>query len=240
MFIRKVLFIAIFLWTSLTPLHLCAEEIWKIASLNWQPYAGDTISKQGSSIEILRKLLKTEGITLVVEFYPWNRSKHLVQVNTEYIGIFPAWPEDGFNGSIISPAIDWSEISVMKRKGSEINFKDIDDLFDKYSVGVVQSYLYPKVFDDAIKNHPESVEAASSELSLLKKLSVGRGDVAITDPKVMHYLAKKHGISNVEVVKHIMKKELVIIFRDDNENKKRLELITTLLNNREKMSNIPF
>jgi polar amino acid transport system substrate-binding protein len=208
-----------------------AEETWKIASLKWGPYAEPDIVNQGSSIQKLRKLLAKENITLIVEFFPWNRAKKLVESNHDYIGIFPAWPEDVFDGAIISPAIDWSEIAIVKVSDQVINVESIDDLFKKHSVGIVRTYKYPKVIDDAIKKYPHHVETASNELSLLKKLLVGRGEVAITDPNVMQYLAQKEGAINIEIVSSIMKKELVLAFRDDEENRTRLKKLVSLLKN---------
>ena len=105
----------------------------------------------------------------------------------------------------------------------------IDELFEKYSVGIVRTYTYPKDIDEAIKKYPHHVEGAPNELSLLNKLSVGRGDVVITDPQVIQYLAKKEGIFNIETVKVVMKKELVLAFRDDEENRIRLKLLAKLL-----------
>ena len=149
-----------------------AQETWKIASLKWGPYAEPELPDQGSSIQKLRELLKKENITLIVEFYPWTRAKKLVESNSDYVGIFPAWPEDVFDGAIISPAVDWSEISILKVSEHEVNFDTIDELFEKYSVGIVRTYKYPKVIDDAIRKYPHHVESALNELSLLKKLLV--------------------------------------------------------------------
>ena len=209
------------------------EDTWKIASLKWGPYADSEIANQGSSILKLRELLKKEDITLIVEFFPWVRAKRLVETSSEYVGIFPAWPEDVFDGAIISPAVDWSEIAILKLSEQVVSFESIDELFEKYSVGIVRTYTYPKDIDEAIKKYPHHVEGAPNELSLLNKLSVGRGDVVITDPQVIQYLAKKEGIFNIETVKVVMKKELVLAFRDDEENRIRLKLLAKLLKNSE-------
>jgi polar amino acid transport system substrate-binding protein len=206
-----------------------AGETWKIASLSWPPYAAPEIENQGSSIHKLRELLKKEDITLIVEFFPWKRAKKLVSNNNEYVGIFPAWPEDSFDGAIVSSAVDWSEISVLKLKEETVTFDSIEQLFKKYYVGVVGSYIYPKVIDDAMKKHYQHVDAALNELLLLKKLAKGRGKAAITDPNVMLYLAEQEGISNIETVSSIVKKELVVAFRDDEMNRKRLKLLERLL-----------
>jgi len=222
----KIIFIFfIFIFSS----NSYAGETWKIASLSWPPYAASEIEGQGSSIHKLRELLKKEDITLIVEFYPWKRAKRIVATNNEYVGIFPAWPEDSFEGAIISSAVDWSEISVLKLKEEIVTFESIEQLFKKYWVGVVGSYIYPKEISDAMGKHPQHVDSALNELLLLKKLVKGRDNAAITDPNVMFYLADKEGISNVEIVSSLGKKELVLAFRDDEMNRERLNVLERLL-----------
>jgi polar amino acid transport system substrate-binding protein len=225
MLVNKLVLVFIVTFVS----NLYAGETWKIASLNWEPYAGSQLINQGSSIQKLRELLKKEDITLIVEFFPWKRAKQLVKNNSEYMAIFPAWPEDVFPDSILSPAVDWSEIAILKRAQQELSFNSIDELFKKYSVGVVSTYIYPPVFEDAIETYPHHAESAPNELSLLKKLAFGRQHSAITDPNVMFYFAAREGISNLEVVNIVMEKELVLALRDDKENRRRLKIITKLL-----------
>lgn len=43
------------------------------------------------------------------------------------------------------------------------------------------------------------------------------------------YLAARNGIYNVETVKGVMKKKLVVAFRDDEDNKDRFNLFRKLL-----------
>lgn len=208
------------------------EETWKIASLSWPPYSGPELAHQGSSIKTLTELLKKENITLIVEFYPWQRAKYLVQTDPEYLGIFPAWPEDIFEKALISPVIEWSDIAILKSHQQRLEFDSIDDLLKKYPVGVVSTYTYPKVFDDAFKKYPHHVEYAPNEHSLLMKLVTGRSMAAITDPKVMNHLAKQEGINELDAIL-VMKKELVLAFRDDEENRRRLKILTQLLKHAE-------
>jgi len=217
------------LFTALLAFNLPAQEIWKVTSLDWEPYSGSALAYQGRSVEKLRQLLAQAGITLVVEFYPWNRAKLLAQNNQEYVGAFPAWPEDVFDNALVSLPVDWSEIAVLKGNASEVSFDSVEELFQKYSVGVVSTYIYPEVITDAMKKYPNYVDGASNEVTLLKKLATGRNQVAITDPKVMLFLAKRYGIDNIEYVKKITDKELVLAFRDDEENRRRLKLLNRLL-----------
>jgi polar amino acid transport system substrate-binding protein len=227
-FINNLFIVIMIITGSVVVYKAEAKEVWVITSLNWQPYSGAEIMNQGNSIQKLRSILKKEKIELLVEFHPWKRSQAKAK-SKEYIGYFPAWPEEVYEGFIASRVIDWSDIAVMKQSNNSVVFKDIDELFQKYKVGVVRTYTYPKAIEDAMKKYPHNVDSTMSEVSLLKKLSSGRHPVAITDPNVMKYLAEKEGIANIELVKHITKKELVLALRDDADNKPRIALLKKLL-----------
>ncbi|MDF2177030.1 transporter substrate-binding domain-containing protein [Aliiglaciecola sp. CAU 1673] len=205
-----------------------AEETWKITSLNWEPYSGATLSNQGNAIQKLREVLKAEGINLIVEFYPWARAKALAETN-DYVGFFPAWPEEVEQGFVASNAVDWSEIGVMRNKAQEVSFSTVDELFSKYKVGLVKTYVYPEDITKAMEKYKGKVDEAPDENSLLKKLSTGRHPAAITDPTVMMYLAQQQGTDNVEPVQVLTKKELVVAFRDGEDNKARIALLNKLL-----------
>ncbi|MCP3925828.1 MAG: transporter substrate-binding domain-containing protein [Desulfobacterales bacterium] len=208
-----------------------AEETWKITSLDWQPYSGAKMTNQGNSIQKLREILKKNGIRLLVEFYPWKRAQYLAK-KKGYIGYFPAWPEEVTEGFIASSPADWSELKVIKRSEDKVTFKSFDDLFKNYKVGFVKTYVYPKVINDAIKKYPHNINKSPNEIALLKKLSYGRYPAAITDPNVMLYLAEQQGITNIEPLNQIViKKELVIALRFDNENAKRIKLLKKFLKN---------
>ncbi len=208
-----------------------AEETWKITSLDWQPYSGAKLSNQGNSIQKLREILKKNGIRLLVEFYPWKRAQHLAK-KKGYLGYFPAWNEEVTKGFIASPPVDWSELKAIRRTEDTVNFKSFDELFKKYKVGYVKTYVYPKIISDAIKKYPHHINKSPNEVALLKKLSYGRYPVAITDPNVMLYLAEQEGITNIEPLEQIViTKALVIALRFDSENAKRIKLMKKILKN---------
>lgn len=220
--------LSLFVLFTFSPVH--AEEVWKITSLNWEPYSGAEMASQGNSIQKLREVLKKEGIRLVVEFYPWARAQHLAATK-EYVGFFPAWPEEVGEGFVGSSPVDWSEIGLLKRSGETVTFQNMDELFRNYKVGLVGTYTYPKEIEDAAQKYPANADRAPHEVSLLQKLSQKRHPVAITDPNVMMFLAEKNGIHNVEPVQVLMKKELVVAFRNGEDNKARRQLLEKILKN---------
>jgi len=226
--VKRMLFTVFFLFVTVFS-YSHAEETWKITSLNWEPYSGDSLTSQGNSVQKLRESLRKKGIRLLVEFYPWLRAQRKATTN-EFIGYFPAWPEEVAEGFIASSIVDWSEVGLLKKKGSIIHFDNFEHLFQKHNVGFVKTYIYPKEIDVALKKYPAKADGSPNELSLLKKLSTGRMEVAITDPNVMLYLAEKEGIDCIEVIKIIMQKELVVALRNDEENKHRIKILNKILN----------
>lgn len=217
---------ALLLTVSLT-VGAQAQEVWKITSLDWQPYSGSDMASQGNSIQKLKDLLQKEGIELKVEFYPWTRAQKLA-ATPEYVGYFPAWPEEVTEGFTASEPVDWSEIAVLTYKGSGLQWNGVDALFGEM-VGIVGTYTYPQNIMAAASKNPANVDKASNEVALLKKLSGKRFRAAITDPAVMLYMASKQGIDNVEPLKVLEKKPLVVAFRNGADNTKRMELLKKLL-----------
>ncbi|WP_147822445.1 transporter substrate-binding domain-containing protein [Salidesulfovibrio onnuriiensis] len=224
---KLVLTISMLLLVSFLAPGASAQEVWKITSLDWQPYSGSDMASQGNSIQKLRDLLQKEGIELKVEFYPWARAQKLAST-ADYVGYFPAWPEEVTEGFTASEPVDWSEIGVLTYKGSGLQWSGVDALFGEM-VGLVGTYTYPQNITAAAAKNPANVDKASNEVALLKKLSGKRFRAAITDPAVMLYLASKEGIDNIETLKVLEKKALVVAFRNGADNKKRMELLKKLL-----------
>ena len=115
------------------------------------------------------------------------------------------------------------------KKGDKPDFTDLDSLFRKYRIGIVSTYVYPDGIDKYIKKYHENIDTAPNEVSLLKKLRFGRNHAAITDPSVMKYFAEQLRMKGFETVEMIMKKELVIAMRDDDENRERIMLLEKIL-----------
>ena len=204
-----------------------AGNVWKITSLDWPPYSDSNMLSQGNSIQKLRTLLKKEGIELIVEFYPWARAQDIAR-GEDYVGYFPAWPEEICEGFIASPPVDWSDIGVLTYMNSGLEWTNLEDLFND-KIGLISTYTYPESITKLAQARPQNVDPTPNEMSLLKKLSAKRLKSAITDPTVMHYLAEKEGIGNIKTVKLLGKKALIIAFRNNPDTLKKLELLQKLL-----------
>lgn len=205
------------------------SETWKIAAPSWQPYAGPDLPNQGIAVERLRAILHQAGIGLEVEFYPWLRAQRQAQ-KPGYIGYFPVWHEEVTDGFVASPAVAWSSVAITKRPQSDVQFDSLDQLFEDYSVGMIDLCNYPSELETLAQRHKGNVFGTNSELLLLKKLNASRHEVAISDPKVMNFLAKKHGLPQAQTIKTLYDKPLIIALRDAQDNQANIKRINTLFN----------
>ncbi len=208
---------------------MAIAETWRITSLDWQPYSGSDMEDQGKSITLLRDILARNNIKLIVEFYPWKRAQNLAKTQ-KYVGYFPAWPEEVAKGFTASPPVDWSYIGIMTYKGSNLIWESIEKLYENHKVITIETYIYPKEIEDAMKRFPGNVIGSPNETLCSKMLGRKRAKAAITDPNVMLYSAKKAGVTNIEILKNnLQKKALVIALRNDDASKERIEFLNKII-----------
>lgn len=226
--LKRVYYCIVVVMVLITPRLVIAEEVWRIASLNWEPYSGDQLPQQGASIQVLRALLKPHGIRLEVDFYPWRRAQMMAH-DEYYVGYYPAWPSEVHAGFVGSAAIDYSHLAIVKRSDSEVRFSSLDSLFRDYRIGLVKTYIYPQQITDMITKYPEQVIWAETERALIRKLSIGRHPVALTDPKVMRYQLEQEHLDNIELVRILEQTPLVLAFRNQKDNQARIRLMQQIV-----------
>jgi polar amino acid transport system substrate-binding protein len=226
---RKASILLALLGWTVSVAGVAAAEEWKFTSLDWEPYSGKELADQGSSVVLLKqKLEQALGVTVTVEFYPWKRAQALAKTQ-DYVGYFPAWPEEVQEGFAASPAVDRSKIAVLAMEASQLAPTSLDALFAEHKVGLVETYVYPDEVEAAKKAHPGQVDLSPDEAALVRKLAAGRLSAAITDPEVMRFVGAKEGVSGIAVVQILQEKDLVISLRDDAENRPRIERIREAL-----------
>ena len=220
-----------FILSTATSMDIAYGEsrVWRIASLQWQPYSGSDLVDEGRSIEVLRRLLAKADIELQVDFFPWKRAKDSAK-SKDYIGYFPAWPNEIEPGFVVSPIVDWSWISVVHHNAITVTEASLDQLFRDYRVAIISSYSYPEEIYTAAKTYPEHTFNISDEYSMLMMLSYQHVDIGITDGDVVRYYADKLGVRNVSTAFHLMRMPLVIALRDTPDNQRVIEEITLMLN----------
>ena len=203
-------------------------ETWRITSLEWPPYSGADLPDQGLAIKELRDNLEKQGITLKVDFFPWKRA--ILKARGEsYIGYYPAWPEEVEEGFTASKKVMDSQLYIFKNKDISERSTNMEYLFSKYKMGLVESYTYPNLISKYSNLYHLNVSYAKDELQLFTMLSAGRHSFAISDKKILDHYQSKKKFDNVHIVKKLMLKKLVIAVKNDKNTIKRLKLINYTL-----------
>ena len=51
----------------------------RLATLEWEPYIGQKMPDQGYCAALIRAAFATQGMTVDIQFYPWERALHLAR-----------------------------------------------------------------------------------------------------------------------------------------------------------------
>jgi ABC-type amino acid transport substrate-binding protein len=165
----------------------------RLASLEWAPYVGRDLPRQGYAAEVLRAACARHGVDVEIDFLPWARALLLAR-RGDYDGLFPEYydasREPEFRFSVPFPG---GPVGLYQRRDRGIRYRvdprvDLDAALRGlagYRIGVVRGYLNNPVFDAA--DYLQKEEAVSDAVNL-RKLYYGRVDLAFIDQRVADYL----------------------------------------------------
>jgi polar amino acid transport system substrate-binding protein len=176
------------LFALLFSFQTLATETWKVASLDWKPYSGESLREGGIGIVILRAALKAEGVDLVVEFYPWSRAIQKAR-DPAYAGLYPAWNEDILGRFIKSPALFKSPVGFVEPRNKPLVWSKLEDLKGK-TIGIVQDYGNTHEFNVLVKKGVIKTEVVVSDVLNIRKVAAGRINGAYIDLNNLNYLLK--------------------------------------------------
>ncbi len=194
MIIKILFFVGLILFLIL-PAH--SKTTITLTTLDWEPYIGQSLKKQGYVAEIIRESYKRSGYLVKLKFTPWSRTVNLAKIG-QVDGYFPEYYADGIKTfAMFSEPFKGGPMGFFKQKKSNIEFQTLQDL-KPYKIGIVRDYVNTKEFDEADYLFKEPV---SNDLINLKKLIGGRIDLIIADQFVGMYLMDKYslkGRDNIE------------------------------------------
>ncbi|WP_396588145.1 hypothetical protein [Bermanella sp. R86510] len=196
------------------------DNIWRIASLEWPPYAGKDLPQQGHAIAALRRLLAQHDIALEVEFHQWSYSQKLAR-SDDYIGYYPAWPEEVKDGFFASLPIEWSLLGVVQFEENRRQYSDLSELFAQHRVGLVADYVYPEWVN---KLANDATLYARDEAHLARLLESKTIDAALTDPFVFSEYAKRLNLGKI-YADILEEKPLVLAVSDTAKNRVKLKIL---------------
>ncbi|GAB6095528.1 transporter substrate-binding domain-containing protein [Desulfatiferula olefinivorans] len=187
----------LFVMMSVSPAY-CAEPI-KLASLNWEPYIGESLTSQGYVAELVSEAFKRSGFDVEITYLPWARVVKLSEDGV-YDGYLPEYYSDSLNEKfLVSDPLPGGPLGLFKRKESVIPFKGLEDL-KPFRIGVVRGYINTAEFDAADYLNKDE---ATDDLQNFKKLLKKRVDLVVSDQYVGIYTIKNHMPDALNLVEFI-------------------------------------
>lgn len=202
-----------------------SKKVIKLATLDWPPYIGKDICKQGWVMQSAIAVLHHLGYRAEVSFYPWARSMKLVESGKADI-LFPEYfigpeaPSDVFNGTrrldhlVLSEKFGWGPIAFIKRKNYDLShFTNLKSLVNEH-IGVVRGYQNTPEFDRMMDMGSFKIIEALNDLHNVKLLLNHRVNLIIGDPTVIELdiknsdlpdKDKKTMLAQIEIVDPIVK-----------------------------------
>lgn len=201
-----------------------ADKKLALATLEWQPYIGKDICRQGWVMQSTIALLHSIGYAAEVTFYPWARAMSTVESGKADI-LFPEYyiepeaPSDVFGSTrrldhlILSDVFGFGPIAFIKRRGFDMgHYHSLNSLVNE-SIGVVRGYQNTPEFDRLMDVGTFKVVEAVDDMQNLKLLLNNRVNLIIGDPKVIisdiknsnaSEADKKAILENIKVVEPII------------------------------------
>lgn len=196
-----------------------------ITTLDWAPYIGAKICKQGWVQQLTVALLASKGYEVKSQFLPWART--IVNAETGKAAIlYPEYfidkdaPSDVHKGSkrldhlVLSKKFPGGPIAFMARKGYRGKFKGDLKALKGEKIGVVRGYQNTPDFDKLMDEGFFNISQATDDYMNVKKLLGGRINYIIGDPSVIRYSVantaslnkskKSEMLAGIETVKPVL------------------------------------
>ena len=218
----KLISLALIYILLFSKVALSAEK-WKITTLEWPPFTCQKCPEGGAGIKALKEALKSEGIEVEFTFYPWTRAIKEA-ASKEFVGYYPAWPEDVVDGFSPSEIVFKSPIGFVENIEKPLkNWNSLVDL-QGMTVGVVQDYGNTKELMDLIKKGSIKADVSSDDISIVRKVGAQRIHAGVIDANVLRYFMqndlKKESVKVRMHSKLLADKDLLIAFSKQNSAEK--------------------
>ena len=162
-------------------------KLMRLATLEWPPFTGLLLPKEGVSTYVASTVAKAAGFRLLSASYEWTTAVELGQNSPQFEGYFPAYFNKARESSChLSKSMGASVLGIATLKNSPIKWTKLSDL-EPYRIGVVEGYLNGEDFDAAVKEKRQAVEVAPSDAVNIAKLRSGKIRGIVVDKNVLDY-----------------------------------------------------
>jgi polar amino acid transport system substrate-binding protein len=161
-----------------------------LSSLEWPPYTGTQLARQGATSAVVRAALASMGYATEVATFPWNRATALVRGKSDFIGYFPEYMSSDVDAAfLLSDPIGSGPLGIAEHADAPIQWETVDDL-ERLRIGVVDGYVNSEQFDLRVRAGRQRVDYARSDSQNLLKLAAKRVPAILIDRRVFDYLTR--------------------------------------------------
>lgn len=191
-----------------------------IVTLDWPPYIGKDICRQGWVQQFAVAMLATQGYEITTTFLPWARAVAMAETGHAHI-LYPEYliektaPSDVIPGTrrvdhlALSHSFPGGQIAFMTRKGNRYSFNGSLLSLKGEKIGVVRGYQNTPAFDTLMDQGFFEISTAADDLSNVQMLVAGRINLIIGDPAVIFYHLSNPEIENMPQSSMLSKIEVV-------------------------------
>lgn len=170
--------------SALVDAHAMKGAPLRMAMTEFPPYTGTDLPGGGIATLITRTALARQGLEMSASVRPWARALSETQEGV-FDGLIGVWRNAERERTLLFPRPlgITNRIGFMARAGTSITVNDLKQL-RRLTIGVVNGYANPPAIEEAQLR----LEPAVDDLRNLRKLLLGRIDLALIDKGVAHYL----------------------------------------------------
>ncbi|MFY8041936.1 MAG: substrate-binding periplasmic protein [Rhodoferax sp.] len=163
---------------------------YKLSTLEWAPYTGANLPRQGSISANITESLKMTGYSAEILFFPWTRAIKLVDTDPSYIGFFPAhYSRERAANYLYSDPVGTSTVVFLQRTAQPLRWTQYSDLAGK-RIGVVRGFVNTEALDAMISTKAVIAEESADDRANILKLVSERVDAAVVDMQIYEHLVQ--------------------------------------------------
>jgi polar amino acid transport system substrate-binding protein len=158
-----------------------AQQKLSVVTLNWEPFYGESLPRQGVVTEIVRHAFAAQGVDTSYRFIPWERALESARVGQDDV-LMGVWYSEQRNSifNFSDPFLN-NRVVFIKRTGDDFEYRGLESLGDR-RIGVVRGYAYSDAFNDSRKIRKFSTSSLKANL---QKLVANRIDLTLGDELVV-------------------------------------------------------
>ena len=161
-----------------------------MCTLNWEPYYGEDLPRQGFFTELVRTAFERSGHQVRTQFMPWARALREVKQGDREVLLGAYYTEERAKTYLASESIYTDQVGLVALDSLGVkSFETLRELSD-YTIGYGRGYAVNDEFDNAeyLQKEPEE-----SQVLNLRKLYAGRIDMIAGSFASIRYIAQQEG-----------------------------------------------